>query len=230
METDLSKLERSIKYHFNDRRYLDRALTHSSYANENHLPKHSDYERLEFLGDAVLELISSDYLYHKYPDMPEGDLTRIRASKVCEPALAVCARNLSIDRFIKLGRGEESTGGRKRDSIISDVCEAVIGGIYLDGGLDRAGAFILEFIMPVDVDEISVIDAKSRLQELAQSVGSVVTYELISESGPDHDRIFEVNCLIDDRVLGCGTGKNKKGAQQAAARDALRSYHVSKKH
>lgn len=230
MKKDLTGLERAIGYTFKDRSYLECALTHSSYANENHLKKHSDYERQEFLGDAVLELVSSEYLFNQHPDMPEGTLTRLRASKVCEPALAVCARKLEIDQYIRLGRGEEATGGRGRDSIVSDVCEAIIGGMYLDGGLECARAFILEFIMPIDVGDANVVDAKTRLQEIAQAVGKTVSYELVSESGPDHARVFEVDCLIDGRIVGHGTGRTKKSAQQAAAGCALRSYHVSEKH
>ena len=149
MEKQLDELENLIGYHFNDQGLLAHAMTHSSSANEKHLGKLGSNERLEFLGDAVLELVSSDYLYSKYPKIPEGELTKKRASMVCEPSLAFCARRFDLPRFILLGKGEEMTGGRKRDSIVSDATEALIGAIYLDGGFERAASFIRSFILQV---------------------------------------------------------------------------------
>ncbi len=230
MKEDLSELEEIIKYSFKNRKYLETALTHSSYANERTINRCENYERQEFLGDAVLELVTSDHLYKLHEDMPEGDLTKLRAALVCEPALASCARDIGLDKYIRLGKGEEATGGRNRDSIISDICEALIGGIYLDGGLECARTFILNYILTSDDADIDITDAKSRLQILVQAEGGTVTYEVVNESGPDHDKVFEVNCIISGETAGSGSGRSKKSAQQEAARDALRSIYVSKKH
>ncbi len=224
MNYDYSELEELIGYHFGDPSLLETALTHSSYTNERQINKCENYERQEFLGDAVLELVSSDCLYRKHPEMPEGELTRLRAAYVCEPALADCARKFGLENYIRLGRGEESTGGRSRDSIVSDVCEAVIGGIYLDGGLEPAREFVLSHVMTRKVDVFLYKDAKSEIQIRAQARGSVVTYEVTGESGPDHAKEFFVNCLIDGQPAGSGRGRTKKGAQQDAAADALRRY------
>ncbi|MCR5510146.1 MAG: ribonuclease III [Lachnospiraceae bacterium] len=223
MKKDIKQLEEAIGYTFNDPGYLTVALTHSSYANEIKAGRGADYERQEFLGDAVLELISSDHIFHNQPDMPEGDMTKLRASLVCEPALAHCARDIDLADYIRLGRGEESTGGRTKESIISDVMEAIIGGIYLDSGLDEAAKFVNRFIMS-HADEIHAFyDAKSQLQQLVQANGQVVTYEVIGESGPDHAKVYKVACLIDGEQVSDGEGRSKKSAQQAAALDALRS-------
>ena len=145
--TDIKKFQEVIEYHFHDEKLLRQALTHSSFANEKHLKKHSDNERLEFLGDAVLEIISSEFLYKEYPDKPEGELTKLRASIVCEPTLAMCARQIHLQEYIMLGKGEDLTGGRTRDSIISDALEALIGAIYLDGGFANAKEFIHRFVL-----------------------------------------------------------------------------------
>ncbi len=223
MKKDIKQLEEAIGYTFNDPGYLTVALTHSSYANEIKAGRGADYERQEFLGDAVLELISSDHIFHNHPDMPEGDMTKLRASLVCEPALAHCARDIDLADYIRLGRGEESTGGRTKESIISDVMEAIIGGIYLDSGIDEAAKFVNRFIMS-HADEIHAFyDAKSQLQQLVQANGQVVTYEVIGESGPDHAKVYKVACLIDGEQVSDGEGRSKKSAQQAAALDALRS-------
>lgn len=223
MKKDIKQLEEAIGYTFNDPGYLTVALTHSSYANEIRAGRGADYERQEFLGDAVLELISSDHIFHNHPDMPEGDMTKLRASLVCEPALAHCARDIDLADYIRLGRGEESTGGRTKESIISDVMEAIIGGIYLDSGIDEAAKFVNRFIMS-HADEIHAFyDAKSQLQQLVQANGQVVTYEVIGESGPDHAKVYKVACLIDGEQVSDGEGRSKKSAQQAAALDALRS-------
>lgn len=223
MKKNTEELEEVIGYKFKDADYLLTALTHSSYSNEMKINVCHDYERQEFLGDAVLELISSDYLYHEHPDMPEGDLTRLRASMVCEPALAHCARMFGLEDYIRLGRGEEATGGREKDSIISDVLEAVIGGIYLDSGIEEATSFVHRFIMNHEAESVTYYDAKSKLQQIVQSRGKVVTYELIEEAGPDHAKVFTVACVISGNEVSRGQGRTKKAAQQAAAGEALRS-------
>ncbi|MCR5031502.1 MAG: ribonuclease III [Lachnospiraceae bacterium] len=219
---NLEKLQESIGYHFNNAALLEQALTHSSFANEMKINRHGDYERLEFLGDAVLELVSSEFLYNTYPEMPEGKLTTMRASMVCEPTLAICARTFGLEQYIKLGRGEEHTGGRSRDSIVSDVLEAVIGAMFLDAGIDTAKQFILRHILKELREEQLFHDAKSKLQEIIQKNGlGVLRYELVGESGPDHARTFEVCAYLDDRQLGKGTGSSKKQAEQQAAQNAL---------
>ena len=168
MKEALQELQGKIGYHFQNDALLKQALTHSSFANEQKINKLNNYERLEFLGDAVLELVSSEFLYNENEDMPEGQLTRLRASMVCEPALAYCARDINLNTYILLGKGEESTGGRKRDSIISDVMEAVIGAIFLDGGIDHAKQFIYRFVLSDLEDKILFMDSKTLLQEEIQ--------------------------------------------------------------
>ena len=223
MKKDTRQLEEAIGYTFKNPDYLTVALTHSSYANEIKAGRGADYERQEFLGDAVLELVSSDHIFHKHPDMPEGDMTKLRASLVCEPALAHCARDIDLADYIRLGRGEESTGGRAKESIISDVMEAIIGGIYLDSGLEDAAKFVNRFIMSHEDEIHAFYDAKSQLQQMAQAGGHVVTYEVIGESGPDHAKVYTVACLIDGVNISDGEGRSKKSAQQAAALEALRN-------
>ncbi len=171
LEERLTQLEEKIQYHFKSRRLLRQALTHSSYANEQRINKSEDYERLEFLGDAVLELVSSDYLFREEKDMPEGQLTKRRSSIVCEPALAFCARDIALEQYILLGKGEETTGGRGRDSIVSDVMEAVIGAIYLDSGIEEAAGFIHRFILSDLEHKQLFYDAKTILQEVIQQEG-----------------------------------------------------------
>ncbi len=219
----IADLEQVIGYSFNDKALIKRALTHSSYANEQKINKSGDYERLEFLGDAVLELVSSEFFYHEYPQMPEGRLTKLRSSHVCEPALAFCAREFGLEQYILLGKGEERTGGRERDSIISDVCEAIIGAMYLDGGMAVAHSFIHRFILN-DIENKSLFyDSKSILQETVQANGHVsLEYKLISEEGPDHDKIFTVEVYIGGKASGVGSGKTKKGAEQKAAYEAIK--------
>lgn len=213
-----AELEDRIGYHFHNRYLLECALTHTSYANEQKIRRYEDYERLEFLGDAVLEMISSDFLYRKYPEKHEGELTRIRASLVCEPALAYCARDFDLEKFIRLGKGEEQSGGRAKDSITSDVCEAVIGAMYLDSGdIAAPREFILRFILSDLEGKLLFYDAKSILQERCQKKGSAVTYSLLEETGPDHDRTFTVAAMIDGREAGRGKGHSKKAAEQDAA-------------
>lgn len=218
----LEELENKIGYHFNDKLLLRQALTHSSFANEQKINKYDDYERLEFLGDAVLELVSSEFLFHENASMPEGQLTRLRASIVCEPALAFCARQFGLEEYILLGRGEELTGGRKKDSIVSDVMEAIIGAIYLDRGMEQASAYIRRFILSDLEHKQLFYDAKTILQELVQqkNEGSL-HYVLIREDGPDHDKLFVVEARIDEKKVGSGSGRTKKAAEQKAAYEAL---------
>lgn len=218
----IKELERRIGYQFRDISLLKRALTHSSFTNEQKINRTGDYERLEFLGDAVLELTSSEYLFREHPEVPEGELTKMRASMVCEPALAFCARDLELGKFIRLGKGEENTGGRERDSIISDVMEAVTGAIYLDGGMEPAREFINRFILSDLEDKRLFYDSKSNLQEVIQGkLKKEFWYELIEESGPEHNKVYRVSVQMEDEVLGEGTGRTKKAAEQQAAYKAL---------
>lgn len=219
---DLGKLEERIAYQFQDSSLLRQALTHSSYANEMKINKYGDYERLEFLGDAVLELVSSDYLYRERQETAEGDLTKLRASMVCEPALAYCAREFGLEKYILLGRGEEATGGRNRDSIVSDVMEALIGAVYLDGGIGKASDFIHRFVLSDLENKQLFYDAKTILQELVQQGNEgELHYELVKEEGPAHDKTFQVEAYVGDQKVGYGIGHSKKAAQQQAAYQAL---------
>lgn len=226
MTTNLGKhsiegLEKRIAYIFQDKNLILQAITHSSYANERKINKIKDYERIEFLGDAVLELVSSEFLYGKHDEMPEGQLSRTRAAMVCEPSLASCARDLGLDQYILLGKGEEQTGGRSRDSIVSDVMEALIGAIYLDGGFEKAKAFIHRFILEDLEHKALFYDAKSMLQVEVQKTGADVRYVLTGESGPEHDKTFSVEVYQGEKLLGKGSGHNKKKAEQQAAYEAL---------
>lgn len=219
---DYSELERIIGYSFQDKSLLETALTHSSFANEMKINIKKDYERLEFLGDAVLELVSSDYIYHECKDMPEGQMTKKRASMVCEPALAYCAKDIELGSYIRLGKGEERTGGRQRESIISDVMEAVIGAMYLDGGYSVASTFINKFILNDLEDKMLFLDSKSILQEMIQAIGyESFEYVLTGAEGPDHDKIFSVNAVLNGEIVGSGSGRNKKTAEQKAAYEAI---------
>ncbi|HCD46660.1 MAG TPA: ribonuclease III [Lachnoclostridium sp.] len=218
MSKNLKELEERIDYRFSDRRLMTQAMTHSSYANEHRLNKLECNERLEFLGDSVLEVVSSDCLYHKYPERPEGDLTKIRASIVCEPTLAYCAEDIRLGEYLLLGRGEEATGGRGRASIVSDAMEALIGAIYLDGGFANAKEFILRFIMNDLEHKQLFYDSKTILQEIVQSkTEEPLSYELLREEGPDHNNVFEAQVLIGQEIIGQGTGRTKKAAEQVAA-------------
>ena len=224
MNKNLKELEEIIGYKFKNRHYLEQAMTHRSYANEKKLGKLGCNERLEFLGDAVLELISSDFLYREFPQVPEGELTKKRASLVCEPSLAYCAREFGLPQFLMLGKGEDMTGGRNRDSIVSDATEALLGAIYLDGGFANAKEFVLRFILNDMEHKQLFYDSKTILQEIVQEDGSgPVEYPLIREEGPDHNKSFTVKAVVNGRVCGQGTGHTKKAAEQAAAYEALRS-------
>lgn len=231
----LKLLQERIGYTFKDEALLKRAVTHSSFVNEQKINKHGDYERLEFLGDAVLELVSSEFLYKEHSKVPEGELSKMRASMVCEPSLAFCARDLELGKFILLGKGEENTGGRERDSIISDVMEAVTGAIYLDGGFEPAKEFINKFILSDLENKRLFYDSKSNLQEIVQSkLKTDMHYQLLSESGPEHDKEFLVEVFIADKSMGKGKGRTKKAAEQQAAYQALLALrdkgYVSKKY
>lgn len=226
LEDRMTQLEQKINYSFKNRLFLKQALTHSSCANEQKINKSEDYERLEFLGDAVLELVSSDYIYREHPEMSEGKMTKYRASIVCEPALAFCAREIGLEEYVLLGKGEEATGGRKRDSIISDVMEAVIGAIYLDSGIDEAKDFIHRFILSDLEHKQLFYDAKTILQEEVQREnGGMLQYELVREDGPEHDKTFVVEVVINSVKAGSGTGHSKKAAEQRAAYEALLQRH-----
>ena len=221
MNRKTEELEEIIGYHFKNKHYLTQALTHSSYANEKKLGKLGSNERLEFLGDAVLEVVSSEFLYQNYTDVPEGELTKLRASIVCEPTLALCTKEMDLGRYIYLGKGEDHTGGRKRKSILSDALEAVIGAIYLDGGFANAKEFVLKYIM-TDIEHKQLFyDSKTILQELVQGERRQLSYRLIGESGPDHDKSFSVEVCVDDEVISTGAGHTKKAAEQEAAYKAL---------
>lgn len=218
----LEELENKIKYRFKDKKLLREATTHSSFSNEQKINRWKNYERLEFLGDAVLELTSSDYLFRNYPQMPEGEMTKTRSSLVCEQALAYCARDLRLGEYIRLGKGEESTGGRNRDSIIADVVEALIGAIYIDGGIEEAKRFIYCFVLSDLEDKQLFYDSKTILQELVQkdNLGKL-HYEVVAETGPEHDKNFIVEARMGSRAVGEGCGRTKKAAEQQAAYQAL---------
>lgn len=213
-----NELENTINYSFKDKNLLLLALTHSSYSNEHKKNRKENNERLEFLGDAVLELTISDYLYNEYPDRDEGKLTKLRSSLVCEYTLAICARDISLGRYLLLSKGEDLTGGRERDSILSDAFEAVIGAIYLDGGIDKAAGFIRDKLLKDVEDKTLFYDAKTILQEMVQAgERGKLSYQLTGETGPDHNKEFSVKAFIGDEPYASGVGKTKKGAEQIAA-------------
>lgn len=217
-------LEEKLGYKFNNIKLLQNALNHSSYANEVRNGVTSN-ERLEFLGDSVLSVIVSDYIYKNYRSWPEGELTKLRASLVCEKSLCGFSRELDLGRHLKLGKGEEKNGGRERDSILADAFEAVLAAIYLDGGMEPARRHVMNFVLRElkHTDDEVFKDYKTALQEIIQrNPEESVTYTLAGTSGPDHDKSFEVEVLLNSNVIGRGTGKNKKQAEQAAAKEALR--------
>jgi ribonuclease-3 len=219
----MEKLEEKIGYSFHDRELLKTALTHSSYANEKHGVSES-YERLEFLGDSILGHVTAEFLYRHEPPLPEGRMTRLRAELVCEVSLHRTALALGIGRYMRLGRGEEHTGGRERPSILADMVEAIIAALYLDSGMDEARRFIMEHILrDAELgDGHRSTDYKTHLQELVQRQSNqVITYRLAEESGPDHDKTFSVRVLLNGSEVGQGTGTSKKRAEQAAAREAV---------
>lgn len=220
----INEFEEKLGYTFKNKALIKKALTHSSYANEKHRESN---ERLEFLGDSVLSIIVSDYLFRKLSRVAEGDLTKIRASLVCEQALAEISENISLGQYILLGRGEEMTGGRKRASIVSDAFEAVLAAIYLDGGMKKATQWLM-WVMQDKMNEAlqgkTYKDYKTMLQEAVQHGDKGrVTYKTIDESGPDHNKHFEVEVYIDDKAVDKGIGSSKKEAEQAAAENALKN-------
>ncbi|WP_310604492.1 ribonuclease III [Anaerosporobacter sp.] len=227
----LNEFEEIIGYQYNDIKLLRQALTHSSFANEKRLDKLANNERLEFLGDAVLELVTSEFLFKNNSKMHEGDLTKLRASIVCEQTLSLCANDISLGKYIQLGKGEAATGGRERASILSDAMEAVIGSIYLDGGFTSAKEYIDRFILSDVENKQLFFDSKTILQEIVQSeYKDPLTYELLAEEGPDHNKCFTVKAVIGEKELETGVGRTKKAAeQQAAYRSILALRNAAKR-
>ncbi|WP_071459414.1 ribonuclease III [Bacillus massilinigeriensis] len=224
IELKFKEFQDALGLKFNNEKLLKQAFTHSSYVNEHRRKPYEDNERLEFLGDAVLELTVSRFLFMKYPMMSEGELTKLRAAVVCEPSLVSFANELSFGKFILLGKGEEMTGGRSRPALLADVFEAFIGALYLDQGIDIVTAFLKKVVFPkIDAGAFShVMDFKSQLQELVQRDGTgVLVYKIMEETGPAHNRVFESRVTLDGRELGTGKGRSKKEAEQHAAQKGL---------
>ena len=223
-EQTLDNLQKKIGYRFRNKKLLINALTHSSYANEKHWHYAQNNERLEFLGDAVLELVSSEYIFDNNPQMEEGKMTKLRASLVCEMSLASSAREINLGACLYLGKGEYVTGGNKRDSILSDAFEAIIGAIYLDGGLEPAKRFVQQYVLS-DIEQKQLFyDSKTILQEMVQNrfhEGTRISYPLLKEDGPDHNKTFSVVCQVNDIDYGKGTGHTKKAAEQKAAYETI---------
>ena len=225
----LGELENKIGYVFQNKKLLMLALTHSSYANDLRKGKMNNNERLEFLGDAVLELVSSEYLYKNMKDMPEGKMTRLRASLVCEGTLARDAKEINLGDFLYLGKGEDESGGRNRDSVTSDALEALIGAIFLDGGFDKAKEFVLKFVLNDIENKKLFFDSKTILQERVDMIkAGKVSYKIIDEIGPDHDKSYTAQVLLGEQVIGEGIGRTKKAAEQQAAYVALKSMDKRK--
>lgn len=228
---DLHKvLSKQFGIVFQNERLLETAFTHTSYANEHRLLNISHNERLEFLGDAVLQLLISEYLYKKYPKKPEGDLSKLRSTIVREESLAGFSRDCQFDQFIKLGRGEEKSGGRNRDTILGDLFEAFLGALLLDKDVEAVKKFLYQIMIPkVEAGDFEkVIDYKTKLQELLQVNGDVdIVYQVISESGPAHAKEFDVSVSVDGRVVGQGQGRSKKLAEQEAAKNAFEKENYS---
>ena len=229
MRQKLKELEKKIGYKFQRFDLLCQAMRHSSYANEKHMEKNECNERLEFLGDAVLELVSSEFLFFENKKMPEGELTRTRASIVCEPSLAFCARELNLGSYLLLGKGEENTGGRYRESLTSDALEALIGAIYLDGGFASAKEFLHRFVLNDLEHKKLFFDSKTILQEIVQgNFNEPIEYTLLKEEGPDHNKSFFISVSIGNEVYGNGKGRTKKAAEQEAAYQAILELHKRK--
>ena len=218
------QLQNELNISFNNKNLLYQAFTHSSYVNEHRRKLFTDNERLEFLGDAVLELSVSKFLFEKYPQMSEGALTKLRASIVCEPSLVIFANELKFGQYVLLGKGEELTGGRERPALLADVFESFVGALYLDQGLETVVAFLEKIVFPkVEIGAFShVMDFKSQLQEMVQqSNNGVLHYEIVDEKGPAHNRTFVSRVLLNEQALGVGRGKSKKEAEQQAAQSAM---------
>ncbi|MEL7646717.1 MAG: ribonuclease III [Sedimentibacter sp.] len=225
---ELNGFEEIINYKFNNIATLEKSLTHSSYSNEDKTYSKVNNERLEFLGDAVLSITVSRFIFDKFPDYPEGDLTKLRSQVVCEDTLSMVAANLNIGRYLLLGKGEEASGGRERKSILADAVEAIIAAIYIDGGYRKAEEFVLANLtkyIQLAVKGKIVTDFKSYLQEYYQSKSQSckIRYVVTREEGPDHEKMFHVNVLVNKQVVGKGSGKSKKLAEQDAAKNALMS-------
>nr|WP_312576363.1 ribonuclease III [Sedimentibacter sp.] len=223
---ELKKFEKIINYKFKDIEILEKSLTHSSYSNEDKYYTKVNNERLEFLGDAVLSIVVSRFIFNQFPEYPEGELTKLRSQVVCEDTLSIVASNLNVGGFLLLGKGEESSGGRDRKSILADAVEAIIAAIYIDGGYKEAEKFVLENLtkyIQLAVKGKIISDYKSYLQEYYQSKNQVckIRYVVTKEEGPDHEKMFHVNVLVNKVVVGKGSGKSKKIAEQDAARSAL---------
>ncbi|MCF2663374.1 ribonuclease III [Oscillibacter valericigenes] len=222
----MKELEKKLNYTFRDPALLSEALSHSSYANEHRAAHLNSNERLEFLGDSVLGFVTAEFLFVQHPDLPEGDLTRIRAALVCEQSLYEVARKLELGKYLKLGRGEEAGGGRERTSILADATEAVFAAVYLDGGIGAASQLIHRVLLDAEKEEAVEErrrDYKTALQELVQRTpGRTITYQLVEETGPDHCRVFVMEVSVDGQVSGRGEGRSKKEAEQAAAKAALK--------
>ena len=228
----MQELEKKLNYTFRNRELLSEALNHSSYANEHRSADVNSNERLEFLGDSVLGFVTAEFLFAKHPDLPEGDLTRIRAALVCEQSLHEVAQKLELGRYLKLGRGEESGGGRQRPSILADATEAVFAAVYLDGGIAEASALIHRVLLDTEKEEAVEErrrDYKTALQELVQrQSGQELCYRMIGATGPDHCKVFEAEVCLNGQPVGAGSGRSKKEAEQAAAAAALRMLNETK--
>lgn len=223
-------LEEKLGYRFKNRALLENALQHSSYANEHRGAGVRSNERLEFLGDAVLGVVTADYLYKKHPDLPEGDLTRIRAALVCEGSLVQVAKSLDLGSYLKLGKGEAHGGGRARPSIQADAVEAMLAAVYLDGGIGQARKLIHDLVLTDEKEKTAAgRDFKTALQELVQrESGQVLAYRLTGESGPDHAKTFCMEVQLNGKTIGAGQGRSKKEAEQAAAKAAVASLEQDK--
>ena len=222
MSDDLEKLQEALGYHFNDVGLLKHALTHPSFSNENGEPKEASNQRLEFLGDAVLELISSVFLFNRKPVLQEGVMTKVRASLVCEPTLAEAARKVNLGDYIILGKGEARERINNRDSVISDAFEAVIGAMYLDGGFEQAQNFVNKLVL-TDIESAGLFrDAKTVLQEYVSQNKMELEYRVIEESGPCHDRFYRVQAILNNKEYGIGEGSSKKKGEQGAAYQTLK--------
>ncbi|MEF2965262.1 ribonuclease III [Paenibacillus sp. M1] len=224
MSGDMKQLQQKLQLAFQNKQLLKQAFTHASYVNEHRFSQHEDNERLEFLGDAVLELTVSEHLYRIFPDRPEGELTKLRAAIVCEPSLVKFAENLEFGKYVLLGKGEELTGGRTRPALLADVFESFVGALYLDQGLEAVTAFLHRHVFSqISLDgKLQTTDYKTELQELTQhhNMGAL-EYRIIEERGPAHEREFVSEVFMDGRGLGRGTGRSKKEAEQQAAAVAL---------
>ena len=226
----IKDLEAAIGYRFGNITLVQNALTHSSYANERWHDSLRSNERLEFLGDSILGMVVAEHLYKNFPNRPEGELTRMRADMVCEHTLATVANKIDLGTHLLLGHGEERLGGRSRESILADAVESVIAACFLDGGLEAAAQFVQKYILvEVPVSRLNNMDYKTALQELVQQKkNQVLTYTLVGQSGPDHDKQFDVGVSLNGTVVGCGSGRSKKRAEQMAAKSAIEKLFPQK--